>query len=78
MLTTPAYPLAEVAHYLHIGITTLRAWCIGRRGLRPVIRLDGKRSEGLSFLNVIEAHVLSAILREHRTPLPELGEALQY
>jgi uncharacterized protein (DUF433 family) len=78
LLTTPAYPFVEAAHYLHIPVTTLRAWCLGQRGFRPVIRLDGKRSEGLSFLNMIEAHILSAIRREHRIPLPKVREALRY
>ena len=78
LLTTPAYPFVEAAHYLHIPLTTLRAWCLGQRGFRPVIRLDGKRSEGLSFRNMIEAHVLSAIRREHRIPLPKVREALRY
>jgi uncharacterized protein (DUF433 family) len=78
LLTTPAYPFVEAAHHLHIPVTTLRAWCLGQRGFRPVIRLDGKRSEGLSFLNMIEAHVLSAIRREHRIPLPKVREALRY
>jgi hypothetical protein len=47
LLTTPAYPFVEAAHYLHIPVTTLRAWCLGQRGFRSVIRLDGKRYEGL-------------------------------
>jgi uncharacterized protein (DUF433 family) len=78
LLKTPAYPFVEAEHYLHIPITTLRAWCLGQRGCQPVIRLDGKRVEGLSFLNMIEAHVLSAIRSEHRIPLPKVREALRY
>jgi uncharacterized protein (DUF433 family) len=78
LLKTPAYPFIEAAHYLQIPPTTLRAWCLGQRGFRPVIRLDGKRTEGLSFLNMIEAHVLSAIRREHRIPLPKVREALSF
>lgn len=78
LLKTPAYPFVEAAHYLHIPVTTLRAWCLGQRGFQPVVRLDGRRTEGLSFLNMIEAHVLSAIRREHRIPLPKVREALRY
>jgi uncharacterized protein (DUF433 family) len=78
VLTMPAYPFAEAAHYLHISVTTLRAWCLGEHGFRSVIRLDGKRSEGLSFLNMIEAHVLSATRRTHRIPLSTAREALRY
>lgn len=78
LLKTPAYAFVEAAHYLHIPVTTLRAWCLGQRGFRPVIRLDGKRSEGLSFLNMIEAHVLSAIRREHHITLPKVRRALKF
>ena len=34
----------------------------------PVIRLDGRPGEGLSFLNLIEAHILAAIRRVHGMP----------
>ena len=78
LLKTPAYPFVEAAHYLQVPVTTLRAWCLGQRGFQPVIRLDGRRTEGLSFLNMIEAHVLSAIRREHHIPLPKVRDALRY
>jgi uncharacterized protein (DUF433 family) len=87
LLRAPAYPFVEAAHYLHIPVTTLRAWSLGQdyetskgqsRRFWPVIRLDGKRSEGLSFLNLIEAHVLSAIRRQHQIPLPKVREALDF
>jgi len=83
---TPAYPFAEAAHYLDLPKPTLRAWCLGttygsknnKRKFRPVIELDGERGEGLSFLNLVEAHVLVAIRRKHRIPLPKVREALEY
>lgn len=65
---TPAYPFVEGAHYLYLPVSTLRAWCLGqgyaykgkRRRFKQIIKLDGKRGEGLSFLNLVEAHVLAA------------------
>lgn len=83
---TPAYPFAEAAHYLDVPPSTLRAWCRGQKGLRkgkpswfePVIELDGDPSQGLSFLNLIEAHVLAAIRRAHGVPLPRVRDALKY
>jgi hypothetical protein len=68
---TPAYPFIEAAHYLNMPVSTLRAWCIGQdykvkgstRRFQPLIVLDGAKSEGLSFLNLVEAHVLAAIRR---------------
>ncbi len=81
---TPAYPFSEAAHYLQLPVATLRAWCVGYayqggvKRFKPVIRLDGKKSEGLSFLNLVEAHVLSAIRRQHRIPLPKIRQALEF
>ena len=83
---TPAYPFAEAAHYLNMPVTTLRAWCVGQnyyshgesRRFRPVIVLDGTPREGLSFLNIVEAHVLAAIRRRHEVPLPKVREAVAY
>jgi len=80
----PAYPFVEAAHYLHIPVATLRAWCVGynyqggSKRFKPVIRLDGKKADGLSFLNLVEAHVLSAIRRQHQIPLPKIRHALDY
>ena len=83
---TPAYPFEEAAHYLNLPVSTLRAWCLGQRyahngkvkRFAPVIRLDGEPREGLSFLNLVEAHVLAAIRRGHGIPLPRIREALQF
>ena len=83
---TPAYPFIEAAHYLNMPVSTLRAWCIGQdykvkgstRRFQPLIVLDGSKSEGLSFLNLVEAHVLAAIRRTHDIPLPKVREALAF
>jgi uncharacterized protein (DUF433 family) len=83
---TPAYPFTEAAHYLNLPVSTLRAWCLGqgyaykghRKRFKPLIRLDGKPGEGLSFLNLVEAHVLAAIRRTHSVPLPKVRSALLF
>lgn len=83
---TPAYPFSEAAHYLNMSQSTLRAWCLGtkygpkdeKRWFEPVIDLDGEAGDGLSFLNLVEAHVLVAIRRHHGIPLPKVREALRY
>ncbi|HTO80590.1 MAG TPA: DUF433 domain-containing protein [Methylomirabilota bacterium] len=83
---TPAYPFIEAAHYLNLPVSTLRAWCLGQgyvykgrhKRFKPLIRLDGKIGEGLSFLNLVEAHVLAAIRRTHGVPLPKVRSALQF
>ena len=83
---TPAYPFVEAAHYLNLPVSTLRAWCVGQpysyrgeeRQFRAIIKLDGSRGEGLSFLNLVEAHVLAAMRRIHGVPLPKVRKALDY
>jgi len=75
---TPAYPFVEAAHYLRLPKSTLRAWFLGQTGFRPLIRLDGTPTEGLSFINLVEAHVLAAIRRVHRVPLPKVRKSLSY
>ena len=83
---TPAYPFIEAAHYLNMPVSTLRSWCVGQdyrvsgetRRFQPLIELDGEKSEGLSFLNLVEAHVLAAIRRKHDIPLPKVRQALAF
>jgi len=86
VLATPAYPLIEAAHYLNLPLSTLRAWCLGQslradaktHRFEPLIRLDGDQRRALSFLNLVEAHVLAAIRRKHHIPLPVVRRALDY
>ena len=76
---TPAYPFVEAAHYLRLPKSTLRSWFLGQAGFRSLIRLDSKTpSEGLSFINLVEAHVLAGIRRIHGVPLPKVRKSLAY
>src|SRR5262245_5688681 len=84
--TTPAYSIAEAAHYLNVPLSTLRSWFLGttyqhagaKRAFKPVIQLDGSPKEGLSFLNLVEAHVLAGIRRTHDIPLPRVRAAIDF
>src|ERR1022692_978372 len=86
LLATPAYPFVEAAHYLSLPLSTLRAWCLRQgfradgktRRFRPLIRLDANDRRALSFLNLVEAHVLAAIRRQHHIPLPKVRQALAF
>ena len=84
-----AYGISEVAHYLQIPPSTLRSWVKGRNYpteagpgfFEPLIALPEYATEGppgLSFMNVIEAHVLDALRREHRIAMHKVREALTY
>lgn len=84
---TPAYTFAEAAHYLGLPHSTLRSWFLGQgyrgsnnepRRFQPLLMLDGNPGEGLSFLNLVEAHVLASIRRDHGVPLPRIRDAIRY
>lgn len=75
----PAYSVAEAAHYLGIPVSTVRYWAAGRRGVsKPVIEAAALHPIALSFLNLVELHVLGAIRREHEVSLPKVRKAVRY
>src|SRR5882762_7252676 len=82
----PAYKVAEAAHYLRMPKETLRSWVVGRlypvtgqlKRSRPLIHLSDPKREYLSFINLVEAHVLAAIRRRHGVKLPKVRNALDY
>jgi uncharacterized protein (DUF433 family) len=85
----PAYGIREAAHYLLLPPSTLRDWVKGwsyatERGQQfsnPLIivpPLPSGESLALSFFNVVEAHVLGALRREHRIAMHKVREALTY
>src|ERR1700691_1730673 len=82
----PAYTVAEAAHYLRMPEGTLRSWVVSRfypvagasKRSRPLIHLDDPKKQYLSFINLVEAHVLAAIRRRHGVMLPKVRNALDY
>jgi uncharacterized protein (DUF433 family) len=82
----PAYSVAEAARYLRMPEETLRSWVVGRlypvagesKRSRPLIHLDDPKRQYLSFINLVEAHVLAAIRRRHGVKLPKVRNALDY
>jgi len=82
----PAYSMAETSHYFRMPEGTLRSWVVGRwypvagqsKRSRPLIHLDDPRRQYLSFINLVEAHVLAAIRRRHGVKLPKVRTALDY
>ena len=80
--TLPRYSPAEAAQYLRLPRATLKSWVHGRsdrNGHRaePVIELPG-RGHLLSFQNLVEAHVLGAIRRQHGVSLQRVRKALRF
>lgn len=82
----PSYNIFDAARYLRIPEQTIRNWCYGRRwntkaGTReaaPVVQPADPQRHLLSFLNLIELHVLDAIRREHKIELANVRRTVRY
>jgi uncharacterized protein (DUF433 family) len=82
----PAYGVAEAAHYLLVPRATLRSWLAGmsygtgsaRKSFRPLIRPAATSPLALSFINLIEAHVLAAIRRKHGVDMAAIRRAIEF
>ncbi len=84
----PSYSLAEAARYLRIPISTLRSWVVGRsyptqggaKRFTPLIKAPviATGPKSLSFMNLVEIHVLDAIRRQHNISLPKVRTALDF
>ena len=82
----PAYSITEAARYLRMPEATLRSWVVGRpypttdgrRFFRPVIHLPGTGHPVLSFVNMVEAHVLDAIRRQENIALHKVRTAVDF
>ena len=82
----PAYGISEAAHYLSIPDNTIRSWVCGRsfpakdgaRRSQRVIEPADPRTLMLSFVNLLELHVLGAIRRQHHVQLPKVRTAVKY
>ena len=82
----PCYSFPEAAHYLRIPVTTLRSWVRGRKYptsegdqfFQPVIELPDDSQNLLSFINLVEIHVLDAIRRDHRISLHKVRTAIDF
>lgn len=77
----PSYTIPEAARYLGIPVSTVRYWSVGRGSYAPLIAIPpcpDLRPTLLSFLNLSELHVLSAIRRDHNVSMPRVRSAIEY
>ncbi len=80
----PTYSVSEAARYLRIPVKTVRFWVTGRRYsstqgqqfFAPFIPLAN--SSLLSFINLVEIHVLKAIRKHHKIQPEKIRVALDY
>src|SRR5688500_1600085 len=82
----PTYGIWESAHLLKIPPDTLRSWIYGRpyptkqggmKKSEPLIMLFDEDLPLLSFLNLVEAHVLDAIRYKHKIPFYKVKNAVE-
>lgn len=82
----PIYSAPEAAHYLRIPENTIRSWVYGRiyptrsghRRAAAVVSPANARSGGLSFINLLELHVLGAIRRQHQVDMKNVRAAVEF
>lgn len=73
----PIYPVALAAFCLHgIPQSTLRAWVFGQENFVPLIKPHDKAGRLLSFVNLVEAHVLAAMRRTIGLNMPKVRLAI--
>lgn len=75
----PAYSISEAAGYINIPVSTVRYWSVGRPGHPGMLKVARRRPITLlSFINLVELHVLAGIRSLHGVSLPHVRTALMY
>jgi uncharacterized protein (DUF433 family) len=81
---TPAYSASEVTRILNLPSATVKAWAFGynynagqNRFQQVIIPADQQRRL-LSFANLCELHILSAIRRHHNVRLGKVRDSIEY
>jgi uncharacterized protein (DUF433 family) len=78
-LDVPAYTPGLAAYYLSLPSTTVRYWAFGRQpDFAPVIKAEAPEQKLLSFRNLVEMHVLSAVRRKHGVAMPRVRAAIDF
>jgi len=86
ILELPSYGIMEAAHYLRIPPATIRSLVSGRyyptksgnQFFSPIVRLADHENKSLSFMNLVEVHVLDAIRREYQISLDKVRTAVRF
>lgn len=73
LMETPIYGLPEAARYIRVPYQTLRYWT----QVYPLIQLAQVSPPRLSFMNLVECHILSSMRSAYRVRIPKVRVALQ-
>jgi uncharacterized protein (DUF433 family) len=82
----PTYTVGEAAAYTGVPVATVRSWVVGRnvpardgkKSVPPIITRPVTDSKLLSFTNLVEIHVLSALRKSERLQMKDIRGALEY
>jgi uncharacterized protein (DUF433 family) len=77
ILEAPVYSFADAASYARVPYQTLRYWVVGRRGIPPLIHAPENEPIALSFLNLLECHVLNALRTKYELQTKAVRRALE-
>lgn len=72
----PMYGLSEAALYLRVPIKTLEYWTMGRGRMPALISAAGRHPRSLSFMNLLECHMLAAMRSVYDLRLPKIRRAV--
>ncbi len=72
----PIYGLSEAAQYLRVPLNTLRYWVRGAGSVPPLVRLAKSEPSRLSFMNLLECHMLSSMRAIYEVKIPRVRKAL--
>jgi uncharacterized protein (DUF433 family) len=73
LMETPVYGLVEGARYIGVPYQTLRYWTQGN----PLIHIASTAPPRLSFMNLMECHMLSSMRSAYRVRIPKVRAALK-
>lgn len=79
----PVCTIRDAAAWLSVPPTTVRAWALGQaQGAKgryeAIIEVADRGRRLLSFRNLVELHVLSALRRRHDVPMQSVREAVDF
>jgi uncharacterized protein (DUF433 family) len=77
-LELPLYGLSESALYLRVPIKTLEYWAFGRGRIAPMIKVASREPRALSFMNLLECHMLAAMKAIYDLHLPKIRRAVAH
>jgi len=77
LLELPIYGTVEAARYVRVPYQTLRYWVKGSRSIPPLVKLASEDPQRLSFMNLLECHMLSAMRGPYNVRIPRVRRALR-